>query len=247
MIRNDAEKAASLNLEKGVRGSVILGKFRMYRDPEIEDGYVAVFPNEKHGGRQDGIGVPELSPKVMGPVDHGEPGVPQALTIEAYHQFCRVYKHEVNESGGLAPEWYEYRDRGFTTPGMSRWRHKFHPYKKQHLEYLAKLGDVDKPLYAVHVMADGSERKYNYVENRVFYCTWYEKIALETAEYQGLMDGLSGGYNLQIFGYDAIVELNEGNALEMYLDERKAFGHESVLYCMLTMQKDKWPWRVISK
>jgi hypothetical protein len=59
----------------------------MMKNPEHIEGFLKVFPNYKHQNRQDGFGCMKLSPKYLGPVDHGQPDLPPALNIENFHQY----------------------------------------------------------------------------------------------------------------------------------------------------------------
>lgn len=79
--------------EKAVRGrwgDVIVGQLKMMKPPPHVDGFLSVFPNNKHANRKDGWGLAELSPMQLGPVEHGQPGLPPATSIENYHQFNKV-------------------------------------------------------------------------------------------------------------------------------------------------------------
>ena len=57
-----------------------------------------------------------------------------------------------------------------------------------------------------------------------------------------LKDLTGEGYNIQIVGYDAIDDITADNVEAKYLDDTKAFGHESVLFIILTVEPDKYPW-----
>lgn len=51
------------------------------------------------------------------------------------------------------------------------------------------------------------------------------------------------GYNLQIVGYDGR-SMAGTTPLQAYLDASAPFGHELVLWTMLTVEnKDNYPWR----
>jgi len=76
------------NEAEGKRGQVTCCKFLMMREVEDQPGFLKVFPNFKHQTRKDGFGCMTLSPKSLGPVRHSEQGLPEALTIENWHQVC---------------------------------------------------------------------------------------------------------------------------------------------------------------
>jgi hypothetical protein len=80
------EGARKENLENGRKGRVIMSKLRMMRNPEDIPGFLKVFPNYKHQNRQDGFGCKSLSPMSLGPVEHGQPNLPNAMNIENFHQ-----------------------------------------------------------------------------------------------------------------------------------------------------------------
>ena len=61
----------------------------------------------QNNNKSDGKGLPSLSPKVLGPVDHKQSDLPIAKTIEGYHQFNKVFPFEINEKGGLLPSFIE--------------------------------------------------------------------------------------------------------------------------------------------
>ncbi len=85
--QEEVELHAKRNKEAGIRGKVMLTRLMMVKQPEHVEGFLKVFPNYKHQNRQDGFGCAALSPKSLGPVDHGQPGLPPSLSIENFHQY----------------------------------------------------------------------------------------------------------------------------------------------------------------
>ena len=82
-------------------GSLACYKMRMMKSVPLDSNYLNVFPNFKHGGRKDGIGCSTLSPMSIGPIDHGQPGLPPALNLENLHQgnkeflkLCKLFYEE---------------------------------------------------------------------------------------------------------------------------------------------------------
>ena len=218
------------------RGTVCVTTLRMMKKPEYKQGYIPIFPNFKHGGRTDGLGMPALSPKAMGPIDHGQPGLPLALNLENFHQANKVFASEVNGEGNPLPVWYERRLALYQD--LAPHRHKLGNTKQEHLKNAGMAGNPNVCLYSIVVHADGKEVRYSYVESRKFYCGFYERIARETPEYKRLEELLSQGYHLQIFGYDGYPVTK--SLQEHYLDPERPFGHEMVLYSMLVGEH---PWR----
>ncbi len=84
------ESLAQVNREAGSRGKLTLQRMMMVRNPTFTVGVKLVFPNYKHQARTDGFGCSSLSPKSMGPVHHGQPGLPIALNLENMHQGVSV-------------------------------------------------------------------------------------------------------------------------------------------------------------
>jgi hypothetical protein len=222
------DKVALKNKEAGKKGVVTLCKMKMMKNVGFMDGVVNIFPNFKHLFRSDGIGLPSLSPKSIGPVEHPQPGLPAALNLENFHQGNKVFPCEVDEKGEIKEEFFKtqlemYRDK---TPH----RHK------------EVSGGVNVPLYSLWKDKEGVAHKISYFESRQFYCVYYERATLENPDFYNLKGMIDEGYNLRICGYDAY-EVKNKSAEECYCDVSRPFGHELVLYVMLTESEENWPWR----
>jgi hypothetical protein len=232
----EAKLMATANGAANKPGRVILGKLRMMQLPDYKPGYFAVFPNFKHQNRKDGFGCMELSPKAMGPVYHGQAGLPAALSIENYHQFNKVFTTEVNpETGEPLPLFFERQLAAYQDPTPHR--HKFSPTE-------TKQGKKNIPAFAVHKDNKGKLRKYTYVQSRYFYSHQYEIISRGLPDLVRLRQLLIDGWNLQLFGYDAFdFEADQRTVQQLYEDGRRPFGHELVLYSILTIAKPaEYPW-----
>lgn len=215
-------KAVEANKTSGKEGEIFCQKIKMRQKVPLRHGCWMIFPNRKHGNRKDGYGCPSLSPMVMGPVEHGQPGVPVSLNIENYHQFNKCFDFEVNKlTNKIDQEFFDTRDHAYgdSVPHRHKVRNKI-------------------PLFSVHLDATAGIKRYAYVESRFFYCHWYEKIALQQPAFKLLKKQLESGYNLCICGYDA--HDPKPDMYEVYCDASKPFGHEMVLYCLL---KKTYPWR----
>lgn len=220
-------------LRKKGKGDIICTKLKMMKAPEHIDGYLKVFPNYKHNNRKDGFGCSALSPKSLGPINHNEKDVPVALNLENYHQFSKVFSCEVGASGNPKEEFYKKRNEAYEDEIPHR-----HKFKREELKNITD--NVNIPLYAIHII-DGKERRYTYIESRYFYCHYYELLAKETKEYKKLVKKLNKGTSLQIIGYDAYPVARD--LMECYLDDSKPFGHELVLYSLLTIENSNdYPW-----
>lgn len=269
------EEAKLLNMKEKRTGDISCVKLRMFSKMPVKTGYLNVYPNEKHANKQDGLGMPALSPKKLGPIE-----IPNSkeisLTLEGYHQFNKVYPHELDSKGNLTKEFLETRKVGYGL--KSPLRHKFGKTKAEHLKFLRSKGakikvdaNVNIPLFSAIQEENGTFVKYTYLQSRYWYCTWYQVLAKKTKEYQTLVDLLKSGTNLQICGYDGF-ELSEGDRkdrkdrkdqkdqknegdrmskffLEAYQDESRPFGHEIVLICLLNKDINGGilPWEVLGK
>lgn len=232
-------ETAENNMRKGIIGSVICSKLKMMKEPDHVDGYLKIFPNFKHGNRTDGIGLPSLSPKSLGPILHGMifpdgKKVPIAKNLENFHQFAKFFDGETEES------FRELRSIGYedSTP----YRHKF-----EHPKFTGNspTGNKNIPRHSIYYDKEGKERIYSYIECRYFYCHYYEKLVENLKEYKELHKLRKEGYNLQIIGYDGkhVDDSSEKGLYKLYLDSSSPFGHELVLFSMLVLEKNQYPWR----
>lgn len=118
--------------------------------------------------------MPGLSPKMVGPIVHNQPGLPDALTLEGFHQFNKVFIFELDAKGNLTPTFFERQKFGYACqPGQAP-RHKYGQTKDEHLKYIKDKGvdiknvNVNIPLYSVVVTPEGKMIKYTYFESRWF-------------------------------------------------------------------------------
>lgn len=218
-----AENAKRINNECGALGNVSCRKMKMMKEPQHIDGYYSIFPNFKHGNRKDGIGMPQLSPMSLGPVDHGQPGLPIALNLENFWQSSKFYEGQSEE---------EFRETQRT------WFMDAEPHRHN------KKGV--KPLGWVWTNDEGTATLYSYVEARQFYCTFYQRLAKATQQWQELVELVEGGGNVNILGYDGVdIDNPSAEQLEaLYLDDQQPFGHELVLVTMLMLWEEDYPWNI---
>lgn len=221
------KKIAAENKKKGKKGIVICSKLRMMKEPEYKEGFLCVFPNYKHQNRKDGFGCKSLSPKDMGPVKHGQPGLPIALTIENFHQGNKVFECEIDKNRKPLKRFYETREKMYQDPVP-------HRHKEE-----AKGKNI--PVFSVWVDKQGNEHHLSYFESRQFYCTFYERMAKKLPDFKRLRKMIDDGFNLQIVGYDAYPVTK--TVEEHYKDISRPFGHELVLYTLLTEKEENYPWR----
>ncbi len=209
------------------KGDVRCAKMKMMKKDPYTKGYLNVFPNFKHQNRSV-FGCSSLSPKSLGPVIHGQPGLPDSLNLENFHQFNKVFSSEVDEKGNPTSIFFETQIEGYTDKIPHR--HKETALKK------------NVPQYWLWKMKDRSYKRFGYVESRQFYSKYYQQLSKDLPDLKKLKDMIEEGWNLQLCGYDSINDLTAENAEQYYLDPTQPFGHESVLFCLLVLPEDKWPW-----
>ena len=227
--------------QRDTPGIVQCHKMSMMREVPLRDTFLNVFPNNKHQNRADGFGCASLSPMRLGPVLHRQPGLPAALNIENYHQFNKTWPNEVDTDGNPLPAFYSSRANAYLDAVPHR--HKYDAKTMTTLRTKVAGENRNQPLYSVHLTLDGEERRFSYVQSRFFYCKAYEALAKRTDDFRALQQMLAAGKNLLICGYDAYdVSLP---LYDHYCDETRAFGHELVLYCLLTIdQSEQYPWNI---
>jgi hypothetical protein len=231
------ELEAKKNKKSGYQGHVVCSKMRMMKDPEHLDGYLKIFPNFKHDNRKDGFGCARLSPKSLGPVKHGQPNLPDALNIENFHQGSKCFESEI-EQGKPSKTFYTTQLEMFNDPVPHR-----------HKEAAPGVGNRNICKFWVWITQDGEEKHLSYVDSRQFYCNFYERLVVKEAQYKKLIEMLENGTNLQIIGYDAydVAQQDEETIAEIldrcYKDETRPFGHELVLFSMLVLEPEEYPWR----
>lgn len=225
----ECDQVASKNKEEGKKGCVTLYKMKMMKNPGFEKGVVNIFPNFKHANRNDGLGFPSLSPKSIGPVHHNQPGLPVALNLENFHQGNKVFPSEVDEKGEVKEEFFKVQREMYEDSVPHR-----------HKE-AARGKNV--PLYSLWKDKHGMTHQISYFVSRQFYCVYYERATLDNPDFLKLKKMVEDGYSLRICGYDAY-EVDKNRKIEdCYCDISRPFGHELVLYAMLTESEENWPWR----
>lgn len=236
-----ARQAAEQNKREGVRGKVIVRKMKMMKPVECVPGFRLVFPNNnKHGNRKDGVGCPELSP-MRQPVVHIMPRLPNPVpNLENFHQGAKVFSNEIDpDTGELLDSYWTEREKMYRDSVP-------HRHKQKREKLAAEQKNVNIPLYSIYTDREGNLRKFSYLESRYFYCKLYERSAKHTPAFRSLQELLQQGWNLQIVGYDGYEVTHD--VLTHYKDTSRPFGHELVLYCLLTLaHEDQYPWNLMYK
>jgi hypothetical protein len=179
---------------------------------------------------------------ILGPVEHGQPDLPPAKNLENFRHANTVFSTEVSIAGNPSGDWYDKRRALYMDPVPHV--HKLWTTKAERVEIGWARWAL--PVYHVFVDADGTARRYTEVESRRFYCRLYAKLASHANTYLYLRDHwIANGYNIQIAGYTGRPIGKPGcpSIEEHYLDGSQPFGHELILYTMLTTPPDHiYPW-----
>lgn len=235
----EARAVAKINVLNLKPGEIILVRMSG-RFPHVPPrcGWWNVYPNFKSAWQGIGLVFPSLSPMSLGPVKHGQPGLPDALNIENFHQQSKCYlqfeSHEEFKKNQIA---------GFLSDKPQRHKFKFNVTEGKNNQYKNK----NIPDYFVWIDKDGKEHrlsgKKGYIQSRQFYCNFYDRLVENHEDFIKLKKLLMQSYNLQICGPDAYPISTISTIEEAYLSAKVPFGHERVLYTMLTQQSALWPWR----
>ena len=223
--------AAKAGKPQGTFGVVTLQRMRMMRAPTMTLGKALILPNNRHGSHPlAAFDCCALSPMRLGPVEHGQPGLPPSLNLENFHQGSKCYAEEVDS-------------KGQPSSVFSMNRLAMYVDDKPHRHKECGGLKTKLPLYFVWIDRDGTEKHLTYIESRQFYCTFYERLASQKPEFARLRAMVVDGIDLEICGYDAYPLEKQGNYELSYIDPQQPFGHERVLAAMLTLNPTEYPWR----
>ncbi len=206
----------------------------------VRQGWINIYPNFKSGWQGIGGNYPELSPMSLGPVIHGQPGLPPSKSIENFHQGSKYWsKYETKE------EFSDNQKNMFNSDEPKR--HKFKVDKTRGSSGKV-LGNI--PDYFVWIDKDEKEHHLSYIESRQFYCNFYERLVKKTKQYKKVKKLIDLRASIQLCGPDAfeIEGLSNESGLiksieKCYLDSSHPFGHERVLFTMFLLKEENYPWR----
>jgi len=219
------------NKAESKRGDVIVSRMEKGGRFVRRDGYLSVFPGFGDSKRRDGFVANNLSLESLGPVRHGQAGLPVCKNIKNYHQYNLIYDDEVDENGDLVPSFYKLQKRGYIN--ILPKQCKFDQLK------MAEKGDTYKPISYLH-----DHKRYTLVEARQFYCEQYEKLVVETGEFKQLKQMVNDGTNMMIVGYGGYPVTKE-ELCECYADPTREFSQELLLFSMLVIDDPfDYPWNV---
>jgi hypothetical protein len=178
--RLDSERQIRKNF--GMSGTVQLHHVAPTRSAPMTPGILNVFADDRTGKRSDGMIFPALSPARLGPVKHGQPDLPDAMTLEQLERGNRFHASPCSERETLHHRWCcytrsdhqdAYTDNGNEPPLMSLWRD------------------------------DRGDHRMNHVEARQRFCAFYERLAGVTADFQWLRGLVNNGICVRICGHGA--------------------------------------------
>lgn len=263
------KEQAQLNFEYGKKGNVIVSKVLMMKKPILVDGYLAVFSNYKDQNKKEGYGASSLSPKSLGPIPYFSDILPTSYNLENFHQFSKIFTVDLIDSPEktIALKKIEELEQKYKQNKLK----KDKDFYEKIIELLKdvkinmdtiKKGFLDKephrhkytitngniPYFSVFYDIHGKEHRFTYLKCRYFYCKWYEILVKDknNKDFLYLKDQMQKGVNLQIIGYDGY-DVDNKSIYNCYLDTTKPFGHELVLYTLLTEKPENYPWDKYSK
>jgi hypothetical protein len=162
--------------------------------------------------------------------------LPIALNLENFHQGNKVFPSEIDgNSGEPLPDFFKTQIEMYTDKIPHR--------HKNAVNSGTTLKNKNIPCYSVWVTPDGVKHKIDYFTSRQFYCTYYERAVLKDQAYLDLLYKRAQGINLRICGFDAYPIPTNTSIEDCYKDITQPFGHELVLYTMLTEPSSNWPWK----
>eukprot|EP01027_Heterolobosea_sp_BB2_P014653 GEZU01021019.1.p1 GENE.GEZU01021019.1~~GEZU01021019.1.p1 ORF type:complete len:358 (+),score=89.05 GEZU01021019.1:60-1133(+) len=191
----------------------------------------------------------QLSPMKLGPIKIGEylnenqqakdkgmsaykvPMPETAQNMENLWQFSKVWRGEFDEKKGIPI-------KDFFTRRASGWKDNTgHRHVKK-----GNDPSTGKPYVPLFAWWAGEKLKYIEARRRI-YCPIYAREVANTAAFKKLMQMVDDGFNVQILGHDGY---NRGTLTwnQCFLDERRPFGHEMVLACLL---EGVAPWRQLNE
>lgn len=179
-----------------------------------------------------GLDMHELSPTNLGPVEHNVPGVFEAKTLHVYmHYAWYVYGCDVDD-----PMMYTFcqRQRAYLTG--------YHVSTSVRTGCLSDSGKY-VPCATMFWTLNGKCRLFDGIQSRYFFCHHYVKLVKSHPCFLQLCMKHKLGWDLNLItrmGKD--VPLNAYSAYVNYTDLNVEFDHGTIIYCMLTMKENEYPW-----
>eukprot|EP01064_Diplonema_japonicum_P027717 TRINITY_DN406_c0_g2_i1.p1 TRINITY_DN406_c0_g2~~TRINITY_DN406_c0_g2_i1.p1 ORF type:complete len:327 (+),score=62.61 TRINITY_DN406_c0_g2_i1:77-1057(+) len=254
----ESAKARGGSREGWVEVGGIIGFAKLGSTPNPK--VLSIFPNFKHGSRTDGLGLPSLSPKSIGPIPTNQPApFHMCLNLENFHQGSKyfgdcenllTYMQRTHQSETLPTR----SSVGETPEEYLATKKDTFLDSEPHRHKAGMRGKV--PTCSVWQDSNGEVHFIDYVQSRQFYCVYYERSLTgvynelgerhrqAAADYQHLLDLQQDSVDMKIWGYDGYPIVPTAAAVRaQYLDTSLPFGHEAVLFAMLALPPAQWPWK----
>lgn len=212
------------NIAQGLKGKVTVQHLRMFGGHPTIPGFQNVFPNFK--GEH-----PSVSPKSLGPVlGYGGETAP---TIEIDHQWRKQFTIDLDFQGNPTAKSRQVILDAYRHPPAEQ-RHK---YSRKDLP----KDNINKCMFSIHDWGEG-EKRFSYIESRFFYCFHMQMLAPQARDFKLFRELIDSGTNIAICGYDAHMDKGD-DLMAAYEYEGKPFGHEMVLWTLLTIENPSdYPW-----
>lgn len=219
------------NKHQNKKGSITICNVKPTENLVEIDGSIDVFTNIKDKHRMKGFVCSSLSPRSLGPIDHGMPNLPPARSLSNYYQFAMIYDFETKKDA------FQLRKEAYASDIAYSCKY---PEK---VMMMAKQKNLHQPTCSLYYTKTGKKRYYDNIQARYFFCHWYEKLVHENKDFIELKRLRDDGCNLRIISYtkhDLFDDLNE-----YYLNPFTSFSHEFVLYVLLTIEdRNDYPWNL---
>lgn len=267
------DAAQKANFEAKRPGTITIHKLRMRATLDQIPGVENIRPNHYEAGATDALGLSELSPMSMGPLsdtimsvenrhqsckvfpqlcrDGGDETIASQIVdlekslpdlsddvdqvMEAFQQIDELLENQHEP----LPVFYDVRRsmQADKTP----YRHQAKFIAGHQHEFKCEIPTRENaPLYS-----ECEGKRYSYIQSRQLYCNEYETFALKSKQFKKLKSNIAAGRNIRICGYDGYTPTQ--SLAWHYLDRSKPFGHELVLYSLLTINDaSQYPWRLFN-
>ena len=223
------ERGRYYNHKMGVPGIVLCARLIPHRTPKSMPLTLDVIVDDTPCGRTNGITCKELAPKYLGPIiTHigkqlrgsviTNNGKHLAHNLVNFYHGLQCYPSEIDsQTQQLLPIFFTHRDELWTDPVGQDYK-------------LTLRGAVQCCIWEDDT---GVIHKLTPVEARQFYCTFYERLVKVHPEFIRLEQLRTDGTNIILRGLHGR-PIHNSCIETAYLNPDEPFGHELILYHMLT-------------
>jgi len=229
-------------VKKNNNQQLCIVKIGLYDKMPIFDNLINIFPLYRYRNRDDGICLPELSSKKIGPISHRQPGISFAKDLEIFYQSSKIFPGETIEDHLYVQE-SNHRE-------FEKSIYKFGTTKPQHENYLRTLSYGRISLYHRIIDLDKTEIHLTRIEMRYIYCMLYENYVTRSNQYNILRKIFNDGYSLNICGFhSSLIKFRRDEEIEIrkeitriFLNPKESFKQEIILLCLLL---NFHPWKEV--